>query len=89
MSPKGLCIKGLLPRLMLLGGDVVFKWWSPSGNPLGCLGECVLQWIVETLTPLFFLHLLGMKCMILLQQSSRYDVRSLSYRSKATGLNQS
>lgn len=83
MSPKGLCIKGLLPRLVLWGGDVIFKWWSPRRNPLGYLGEGVLQWIGETLTPLFFLGLLAMKYMILLQQSSCYDVSSLP-----TGLKQ-
>lgn len=48
MPPKGLCIKGLVPRLVFWGGDVVFKWWDQVGG-LDYLGEGVLKWVSKTL----------------------------------------
>lgn len=80
MPPKGLCIKGLVPRLVFWGGDVVFKWWDQVGG-LDYLGEGVLKWVSKTLAlcSVVFCRL-AMKYIVFRLLPSCWDTSLLSYR---------
>jgi hypothetical protein len=54
--PKGPCVKGLVPGMVLLGGARIFKKWGPVRSPLGT-GNMLLKGTVGSCLPwqlLFF-----------------------------------
>jgi hypothetical protein len=54
--PKGPCVKGLVPGMVLLGGAGIFKKWGPVRSPLGT-GNMLLKGTVGSCLPwqlLFF-----------------------------------